>query len=205
MWGYMIIKTVMGKVIYETKATTFKKAVEEAVSKNVDLSHADFRRQKFYRAKLDGIIAPGATLWGADCRHADMSGADFRGADLRNTNLQDSCLAETSFCDANFSGAFFSNTILRGANLEGTIFSCSSILGCDLQTASNLHRAVYCHRGEINIPLQPPPVIIHGLKNRMAIFEKDILWGDVVIDLPAALKIFLGHIKRHRATMNSCS
>lgn len=198
----MIIRSVQGSILYKSNKISFKTALEEAVEGGVDLSHGDFRGQKLYQARLDGIMAPGACLWGADCRGADMAGADLRDADLRNIDFKDGCLAESDLDGANLSGSHFSNTILRDTNLEGTIFSCPSLFSCDLREAANLHRAVYCHRGEINIPLQKALVVIHGLSRRMVIFGESILWGDEMFSKITANEEFVGDLKDMKATID---
>ena len=60
------IKTLAGEVLFESDKTTLKEAVEEAVSRNVDLRDAD--------------------LEGADLRDADLEGADFYHAKFYGRN-----------------------------------------------------------------------------------------------------------------------
>lgn len=194
----------MGTVLYRTDKITFKTALEEAVENGVDLSHGDFRGQKLYGAKLDGIMAPGASLWGTDCRFIDMSGADLRNADMRNIDFKDACLAGSNFMDANFSGSYFMGTILQKTNLEGSIFTCPSLFGCDLAAASNLHRAIYCHRGEVNIALKTAPLVINGLSQRMVIFDDIILWGHELVEKHAANQAFNEAVERVKSTMARC-
>ena len=54
-----------GDIIWESKKTTYKEAVEEAIKSNADLSWAD--------------------LSGADLSEANLSGAKLSGADLNGT------------------------------------------------------------------------------------------------------------------------
>jgi uncharacterized protein YjbI with pentapeptide repeats len=201
MWGYMIIKTILGSEIFKSNSISFKRTVEEAVKVGVNLSHADFRGQKFYNAKLDGILAPGACFWGADCRYIDMSGADLRNADLRNVNFKEACIAGSNLSDANLSGSYFTGAILHEANLEGTIFSCPSIFTCDLQNAANLNRSIYCHRGEHNVPLHKPPIVVNGLSHRMVLFQDAVLHGHELFTLPNARKTFVKEFQVMRSTI----
>jgi hypothetical protein len=198
----MIIRSVQGSILYKSNKISFKTALEEAVERGVDLSHGDFRGQKLYQANLDGIMAPGACLWGADCRGADMAGADLRDADLRNIDFKECCLAQSDLVGANLSGSYFNNTVLRAANLEGTIFSCPSLFSCDLGEAANLHRAVYCHRGEISISLHKAPVVIHGLNRCVVIFGESVLWGSEMLQNAAANGDFAQDLSSLRATID---
>lgn len=182
MWGFfMIIRSIQGSILYKSDKISFKAALEQAVKRGVDLSHGDFRGQKLYRAHLDGIIAPGACLWGSDCRGADMAGADLRDADLRNINFKDACLAESNLEGANLSGSFFNNTIFRGTNMGSIIFSCPSLFSCDLEEAFNFHHAIYCHKGECDIVLDHAPITVRGLRRgRIIIMGDYFLWqGDL--------------------------
>ena len=70
------IKTLAGEVLFESDKTTLKEAVEEAVSRNVDLRDAD----------LEGADLRGANLEGADLRDADLEGADFYHAKFYGRN-----------------------------------------------------------------------------------------------------------------------
>jgi uncharacterized protein YjbI with pentapeptide repeats len=88
------IKTLAGKVLFESEKTTLKEVLEEAVNR--------------------GAYLRGADLEGADLRGADLEGAYLRGADLGDADLRDAYLG-----DANLEGANLIGTNLRGANLEG--------------------------------------------------------------------------------------
>jgi len=96
------IKTLAGEVLFESDKTTLKEAVEEAVSRNVDLRDAD----------LEGADLRDADLEGAYLRGTDLEGANLRGADLRDADLEGAYLRGTDLEGAN----------LRGANLEGADF-----------------------------------------------------------------------------------
>ena len=61
------IKTLGGKVLYESTKTNIKEVLEEAVGNDADLNDADLR----------GAYLEGADLEGADLRDADLGDADF--------------------------------------------------------------------------------------------------------------------------------
>ena len=70
------IKTLAGEVLFESDKTTLKEAVEEAVSRNVDLRDAD----------LEGAYLRGTDLEGANLRGANLEGADFYHAKFYGRN-----------------------------------------------------------------------------------------------------------------------
>jgi uncharacterized protein YjbI with pentapeptide repeats len=95
------IKTIFGKLLYESDAENIKEAVVKAVNDKIDLSDA----------YLSDANLSGANLSGANLSGANLSGANLSGANLRDANLSDANLR-----DANLSGAD-----LRGADGEKII------------------------------------------------------------------------------------
>ena len=91
------IKTLAGKVLFESDKTTLKEAVEEAVSRNVDLGDADLRDAYLGDADLRGANLRGADLGDADLEGANLEGADLRGADLRDADLEGVDFYHTKF------------------------------------------------------------------------------------------------------------
>jgi hypothetical protein len=174
----MIIQSINGRILYESAKTGFKAALEEAVAAGIDLSHGDFRKRKLYRAKLDGIKAPGSTFWGADCRGADLAGANLRETDFRVADMQDVCLAQSDCRGANFTGAHLSGAILRHCNMQEAVFSCPSLFASDYEDIAILDGAVYNHRGEVNISLDPRPVLVRGLSRPIILAQKGLIWGN---------------------------
>ena len=81
------IKTLAGEVLFESDKTTLKEAVEEAVSRNVDLRGADLEGANLRDANLRGADLRGAYLEGANLEGADLEGADLRGADLEGVDF----------------------------------------------------------------------------------------------------------------------
>ncbi len=198
MWGNMIIKSISGKNLIESDHKSLRTAVEYCAMHNIDLSFADLRRARLSGASLDGLRAHGACFWGADLSGADLGLAGLRGADLRCTNLKDACLAESDLAGAGLHGAYFSRTIIEGAVLSGARISCPSFWDCDLASAQDFTGLCYSHRGERDIILNAPPVIVHINGARMVLIEDHVLWGcDLygIGDAPFALQKTLFSLK----------
>ena len=69
-----------GDIIWESKKTTYKEAVEEAIKSNADLSWADLSGADLSEANLSW-----AKLSNANLSWANLSGAKLSGADLNGT------------------------------------------------------------------------------------------------------------------------
>ncbi len=178
----MIIYSIKGKKIYDSKAKTIRGAIEEAVANNIDLTGADLRKANLKNASLDGLKAPKSCFWGANLACADMAGADLDGSDLRNTALGGACLAHTSLQKTDLQGAYFSHTILENANLGGAKISCISFFDCDLRSVGNLRDATFVHWGEEEIELESPPIVIKGLPQNIILAGHACIRGAEILD-----------------------
>ena len=95
------IKTLAEEVLFESDKTTLKEAVEEAVSRNVDLGDADLGDADLRDADLEGANLEGANLRGANLIGAYLRGADLEGADLRDADLEGVDFYHTKFYGRN--------------------------------------------------------------------------------------------------------
>ena len=125
------IKTLAGEVLFESDKITLKEAVEEAVSRNVDLRDAYLGDAYLRDACLGGANLIGAYLRDACLGDANLVGADLGGADLGGANLE---------------GADLRGADLRGANLEG-----ADLRDADLKGADFYHAKFYGRNGNTKI------------------------------------------------------
>jgi hypothetical protein len=93
------------KVLFETEADTFAKAVEIAVEKKVNLSGANLIGANLSGANLIGANLSGANLSGADLSCAYLYGAVLSYANLFSANLSSANLFSANLSSANLSGA----------------------------------------------------------------------------------------------------
>jgi len=87
------IKSIYGKSLYSSEATSLRECLVNAVKDSADLRladlrGADLRGADLRRADLQGADLQGAYLQWAYLRRADLQGADLRRADLRGAYLQ---------------------------------------------------------------------------------------------------------------------
>lgn len=197
MWGNMIIKSITGKKIYTSVQRTMRGALEEGVAKGVDFSFADLRQAKLYSASIDGIVAVGATFWGADLGGADIGLADLRKADMRCANLKDTCLAESDLGGANLCGAYFSGTIIEGAMLDKVRVSCPSFWELDIGVVRSIQNAVFSHRGEQDILIDPACWFLRGGDTPIVLNGGSCFWRGRLYRscLPPALKKAIGSLR----------
>ena len=186
----MIIKSISGKVIYKSVHKTVRATLEDGVEKGIDFSFADLRKARLFGAGLDGIRATGASFWGAELGGADIGLSDLRKADLRCVNLKDTCLAESDLCGADLRGAYFAGTILEGASLDDCRVSCPSFWDVDISSVSSLKRAVYSHKGEQDIPVDPRRWVLDGPNGRIVFNDNLCVWRGAIYrrELPAPLR-----------------
>lgn len=197
MWGNMIIRSLSGKKIFETRHKRMRDTLEEAVKKGIDLSYADLRRYKFRNASLDGMIAAGASFWGADLSGSDIGYATLHGADFRGSLLKDVCFAHSNLTGANMLGSHFENTILQNTTMDRVRVSCPSFWNSDLQSIRSMIGFVFLHKGEEEFVMHAPPLIIRGIGYPLILQENICLWGDVLYrsgSMPAGLYTVLSKI-----------
>ncbi len=156
----MDIISIDGNILYQGKEKTIKKALEAAHAWETLLERAFLKKAALRRVQVDDIGLRGANLWGADLTGADLSGADLRGCDLRAVNFKDTCLAGADLSGSDCSGAYFTGAIVEGCRMDNVRLTCPSFFTLDLPGLSSFARAVYSHRGEIDIPLNDLPLII---------------------------------------------
>lgn len=179
MWGRMIIQSLSGKKIFETRHKRMRDTLEEAVCKGIDLSFADVRGHKLSGAALDGIIAAGASFWGADLSGTDIGYATLHAADFRCADVSDACFAHSNVTGANMTGAYFGGTILESAVMDRVRVSCPSFWSNDLQSMKSMIGLVYIHKGEEEFVVDKP-LIIRGMERPLVLQENLCLWGDIL-------------------------
>lgn len=180
MWGSMIVKDLKGRTIYKSAKKTLRAVLEEGVAIGADFSFADFRKAYLPNAALDGIKANGACFWGADLCGADMGLADLRDCDFRRASFEDACLAESDLAGSDLRGSFFSGTIVEGACLDRIRASCPSFWTLDFQGAARMEGAVFCHRGEMDIPVHPSCRVIRGGVKPLVLNGAYCFWGQIL-------------------------
>ena len=173
----MYLKSIRGDVLFEGTSLSLKRDLETAVNKGVCLDFIDLRGINLSNLCLDGAQMKGACFWGANLSNTDMSQGDFSHSDFRTASFSNSCLAESDFNSCDFSGSYFSQTIITGALLEKTLFSCPSIFSLALSEVKSLSGALYNHQGEVECDLSSAPLVIQGFEKQLVFMKDSILIG----------------------------
>jgi uncharacterized protein YjbI with pentapeptide repeats len=108
------IKSIGGKVLYTSEATSIKECLINAVNDSANLRGANLGD-----ANLGGAYLGGAYLGGAYLRGAYLGGANLGGAYLGGANLRGAYLRGAYLGGANLRGAYLGGANLGGANLGG--------------------------------------------------------------------------------------
>lgn len=166
-----------GKILYEGRFTTIRRAVEAAVREGVDLTGINLRRAMLRHAALDGAKLKGACLWGAILDHAQLCAADLSLADCRAAQMKETCLAETLCRRTDCRGAYMAGAIVRDGDFTGAQFSCPSAFSVAWDEARILRGATYWHRGETPCPVSRSPIVIGGLPRRVVVMDAHVLVG----------------------------
>jgi len=97
--GLEIKNRFTGEVIFTSTKTTYKEAVEEAVSENVNLENANLRN-----TNLENVNLENANLRNADLKNTNLSNANLWNTNLSNANLWNADLENADLWDAKFYG-----------------------------------------------------------------------------------------------------
>lgn len=133
------IKNTKGKVIFISEsAATIKEALEEAISRNVDL----------YEANLSDIDLAHIDLHNANLMYADFTYTNLYKANLENANLVGSSFFSANLYKANLYHANLCDTNLRDASLRKANLTYANLINADLRKTNlidaDLHEA-YIH------------------------------------------------------------
>lgn len=162
------------KVLFSGHYASFRAALEEAVTQNVDLSCADLRRCNLRDTNLDDGKFKGADFTGANLSGANISEAELSGANFTAATLHNACLAYATMCNVTFSYALFGATDITGADLSGSVFEGQSCFSLDFMLADNLGGCVYYDENRVSHSLARPPVVIKGLKPQPIVLFQDL-------------------------------
>jgi hypothetical protein len=137
----MDIKNIYDAVIFTSAALTIRDAMDEAVSKKINLGYANLGGTYLRGANLEGANLGGANLGGTYLEGANLEGANLRGANLRGANLEGAYL-----WGSNLEGAYLGGTNLWGANLEGAYLEGTYLGGAYLEGANLRGAKIYSMR-----------------------------------------------------------
>ena len=174
---YQIISQT-STVLFEDKAESYQTFVEQAVTQNINLDHADFRFRNMTGFTLDGAQMHHADFTGCNLDGANLSESDLSYADFTDCTLYNACLAHSNLRAGNFMRAFFGATDITGGDLSDASFSSLSCFSLNFATAGSTQGAHFRSADGRVSQMTDTPIIIHGLDPQPLIFiDKDMYLG----------------------------
>src|SRR3990167_6615765 len=76
-----------GAVIYTSSKTTYKDALEKAITRSSDLRGSDISGSNLRSSNLSGSNLSGSNLSGSDLSGSNLSSSDLRSSNLSGSNL----------------------------------------------------------------------------------------------------------------------
>ena len=192
---------------YETREILFhgeykdlKGCLEDAVSKEIDLSNADLSAGQLMNANLDGGVFAnscfdGANLSGANMSEAYLSGASFKGAELYNT-----CFAQSTMRGCDFVDASFGASDIAGANIAQSLFSTASCFMLDFALAEDMKGCCFQTGDGLLCQMSKPPTVVRGQWGYpIAVMDHHVKVGHHVKPLPWRVITNASHLQKNKA------
>jgi uncharacterized protein YjbI with pentapeptide repeats len=150
--------------LFEGEYHTHRECIEDALNQAICLDGAVLRDVSF----------TGANLTGANISEAELYYCQFDNASLFNV-----CFAHSDLTGSLFTYTGFGGTDLTGTILDSCLFSGLSALSLNFQSCDSMHNTLYqssTRRCEMSVP----PVVVGGLNEPIALFDRDILIGNTL-------------------------
>jgi len=117
------IRHTNGDILFKGEYDSFKKCVEGAVRKGVDLSGGDFSFINLRKADLENANLSNAKLFKANLEHANLMGVNLHKATLSRANLDG-----TNLIGANIEEIYLDGAYQEKTNIQNYLKSKGAIL-----------------------------------------------------------------------------
>ncbi len=155
-----------------------KHCLEDAVTRNIDLTAIDLSNENLENANLDNAIMPLANLRNANLSGANMSEAILTSALFHNAELYNTCLCDSDLSGADFRYASFGATLITNANLTATLFSTLSCFDLDFSSAKSMHGCAFEDHKGLKHTMSMQPIILKGvLTSPIVILDQSVKIG----------------------------
>lgn len=179
-----------GKVLYEGQFASFKHCLEQAVTEQTSLQHADLRRKNLSGANLDDAQLQGSDFTGSNLSGTNLSESVLEGANFSNAALVDACLSYSNLGKSLFYGARFGATDIAGCKMPSCTFSGLSTFTLDFMDATDIAGSTYLHLDLHRLPMNTPPRVLRGWLNTPVI----LLDHHAIIGNKSLCASSLGHL-----------
>ncbi len=194
MKHFELRSTKNNSILFQGNFTTFTKCLEQAISDNVRLHHADLNNQNLSNANLDDAKLAEANFTNTNLSGANMSEAYLKGARFYNAALYNTCFCDSNLTACNFDNATFGGTDIFGAVIDKSQFSTLSAFTLDFGAARQMLGCIFITRDGKISRMSKPPIVINGMgKHPIVIMDDAVHSGHNLIDhkrlLPIAQKL----------------
>lgn len=178
MNNYTLKTYTENKPIFSGHYHSFIDCLEDAVKKNINLSHIDLRAQNLTNANLDGAHMPFADFKGANLIGCNLSECELQNSIFNDCVLYNTCFAYSEIKNSMFMGASFGATIIDGSNIQDCTFSTLSAFDLEFQTTRAMSGCRFIDPDFMHHDMSQPPVILKGIINTpIIILDKSIKIG----------------------------
>lgn len=177
---YKISSSKTGLTLFEGAFNTPRHAVEQAITDNVCLDHADLSGLNLTNAALDGARLRHARFGNTNLGGANLSEATFDSADFTGANLNAACLCYSSLRGCNFDGVTFGETDITSCDISGSLFSSRSAFYLNFADTSNMTDCYYSVSDKEACLMSRPPIVIHGLPFPVIFMDDHVMIGPLL-------------------------
>ena len=177
-------------ILYEGEYGSLKHCLEDAIKRNIDLSHINLRNQNLSNANIDGANMHDADFSGSNLSGANLSEALLHNSNFRETSLYNCCMSHSDLRECDFSGAGFGGTLIDYADLGGSRFSTLSCFDLDFVYCKSLEECKFIDPGNKHYEMSGAPIVIKNMLNTpIIIFDKTVKIGEKTIKRSAMPKL----------------
>lgn len=183
MLNYNITNLKSGKTIFSGQYQSLNNCIEDAITKQIDLSYADFKYKNLSAGNFDSAHMPNADFTGANLSGANLSEANLKGSIFNQTDLYNTCFCYSDLSHCDFVNSNFGATDIGGANISYSIFSNLSCLELDFMSSENMKGCTYINTNKERCSMNYHPVIIKGIfTSPIIIFDTTIKIGNNIFE-----------------------
>lgn len=161
---FSITSYIDNTILYEGQFSSMKACLEQAVSENTPLRHANLTKLNLANANLDDAALEHAGFKGSNLTGANLSEARLLGSNFTNTSLYNTCLAYSNLQNCDFRHVSFGATDITGSTINNNLFTLGSCPHLDLMHVESMENCIFEH-AEDQHRLSYPPMVLQGVTN----------------------------------------
>ncbi|PCI57008.1 MAG: hypothetical protein COB36_01695 [Alphaproteobacteria bacterium] len=186
--------------IFSGYYSSFTECLEDAVKKQINLSHINLQNKNLSNANLDNAHMPNALFISTNLSGTNLSEANLANAVFYNCSLYNTCLSFSDLRRCDFRNANFGATLIDSANIQDCIFSTLSCFDLDFYFTANMTGCLFVSDdGKIHRMSKHPMVLKGFMNTHIIILDHTIKIGMKTFPktiLPELMKIISSYTKQ---------